>query len=179
MAENKQNHPQGQPQHRPQGPGRGGPGRGPGGRNLFVEKPKDFKGTIKKLFVYIKYKKGLFFILMFVMLLTTIASLLSPIIQKEVIDSLDKTNVDFGWDRAKQYLIYLIIVYSVTVILTYFQQLISARLSQEIVRKIRNDLFSKFVKLPIKFLDTHSHGDLMSRKMLKTLVIQYRNLLRH
>ena len=163
MAENKQNHPQGQPQNRPQGPGRPGGGRGPGGRHLFVEKPKDFKGTIKKLFVYIKYKKGLFFILMFVMLLTTIAGLLSPIIQKEVIDSLDKTNIDFGWDRAKQFLMYLVIVYSITVFLTYFQQLISARLSQEIVRKIRNDLFSKFVKLPIKFLDTHSHGDLMSR----------------
>ena len=158
MAENKHNnnHP-----NRPQGRGPGGPGRGP--RNLFVEKPKDLKGTLKKLMKYIKYKKGLFSILMFIMLLTTIAGLLSPIIQKEVIDSLDKTNVDFSWDRAKQYLVYLVIVYSLTVILTYFQQLISARLSQEIVRKIRNDLFSKFVKLPIKFLDTHSHGDLMSR----------------
>ena len=148
-----------------QGPGRpgGGPGRGPGGRNLFVEKPKDFKGTIKKLFKYIKYKKGLFITLMVVMFLTTITGLLSPIIQKEVIDSLDKTNIDFGWDRALQYLMYLIIVYVITVVLSYFQQLISARLSQEIVKKIRNDLFSKFVKLPIKFLDTHSHGDLMSR----------------
>ena len=157
MADNKQqnNHP-----NRQQGPGRG-PGRGP--RNLFVEKPKDLKGTLKKLMVYIKYKKGLFFILMFIMLLTTIAGLLSPIIQKEVIDSLDKTNTDFSWDRAKQYLFYLVIVYAITVVLSYFQQLISARLSQEIVRKIRNDLFSKFVKLPIKFLDTHSHGDLMSR----------------
>ena len=43
----------------PQGPRPGGPGRGP--RNVFVEKPKDLKGTIKKLFVYIKYKKGLFY----------------------------------------------------------------------------------------------------------------------
>ena len=104
MAENKQqnNHP-----NRPHGPGRPGGGRGPG-RNLFVEKPKDLKGTLKKLMIYIKYKKGLFFILMFIMLLTTIASLLSPIIQKEVIDSLDKTNTDFSWDRAKQYLIYLL-----------------------------------------------------------------------
>ena len=142
------------------GPGRG-PGRGP--RNLFVEKPKDLKGTLKKLMVYIKYKKGLFISLMFIMFLSTVAGLLSPIIQKEVIDSLDKTNIDFSWDRALQYLLYLIIVYVITIVLSYLQQLISARLSQEIVKKIRNDLFSKFVKLPIKFLDTHSHGDLMSR----------------
>lgn len=164
MAEVKKNsHPnQSGPGRGPGGPGRG-PGRGPGGRNLFVEKPKDFKGTIKKLFKYIKYKKGLFISLMIIMFFTTVLSLLSPIVQKEVIDSLDKTNINFGWDRALQYLSYLVIVYVVTVLLSYFQQLISARLSQEIVKKIRNDLFSKFVKLPIKFLDTHSHGDLMSR----------------
>ena len=53
------------------GPGRGpgGPGRGP--RNVFVEKPKDLKGTLKKLMVYIKYKKGLFISLMFIMFLST------------------------------------------------------------------------------------------------------------
>lgn len=145
----------------PMGPGRG-PGRGP--RNVFVEKPQDLKGTIKKLFIYIKYKKGLFILLMLIMLLSTITSLISPIIQKYVIDSLDVTNTElYGWENAKMYIFYLIIVYAITVILSYFQQLISSRLSQEIVKKIRNDLFSKFVKLPIKFLDTHSHGDLMSR----------------
>lgn len=139
----------------------GGPGRGP--RNVFVEKPKDFKGTIKKLFIYIKYKKGLFILLMIIMLLSTVTALLSPIIQKNVIDALTKTSENFSWDRAKEYILYLVIVYSCTILLSYFQSLVSARLSQEIVRKIRNDLFSKFVKLPIKFLDTHSHGDLMSR----------------
>ena len=126
-----------------QAPQFGRPGRGP--RNIYVEKPKNLKATLKKLMIYIGYKKALFITLMLIMLITTILNLLSPIIQKEVIDSLDKTNVDFGWNRAKQYLIYLVIVYAITVILTYFQQLVSARLSQEIVRKISNDLFSKFV----------------------------------
>ena len=77
MAEVKKNsHPnQPGPGRGPGGPGRG-PGRGPGGRNLFVEKPKDFKGTIKKLFKYIKYKKGLFISLMIIMFFTTVLSLL-------------------------------------------------------------------------------------------------------
>mgnify|MGYP003317635683 CR=1 FL=1 len=56
---NKQNN---QRQNKPQG----GPGRGP--RNLFVEKPKDLKGTFKKLFKYINYIKGLFISLMIIML---------------------------------------------------------------------------------------------------------------
>ena len=139
----------------------GGPGRGP--RNIYVEKPKDFKGTFKKLFVYINYKKVIFYSLIVIMLFTTITNLLSPVIQKNVLDSLDIESKNFGWDNALKYIIILGILYLFNVLLSYFQQRLSARLSQETVRKIRNDLFSKFVRLPIKFLDTHSHGDLMSR----------------
>lgn len=151
---NKQNN---QRQNKPQG----GPGRGP--RNLFVEKPKDLKGTFKKLFKYINYKKGLFISLMIIMLFTTILNLLNPIIQKRILDNLDTVKGNINWDIALQYICILAGIYISNILLSFFQQLISSRLSQETVRKIRNDLFAKFVKLPIKFLDTHSHGDLMSR----------------
>ena len=140
----------------------GGPGRHHG--RVFVEKPKDFKGTIGKIFRYINYNKGLFIILMVIMLLSTLGNLLSPVLQQKILDSLDRNNTDlFGWDNTKKYIILLISVYGLVIILSYFQQLVSAKLSHETVRKMRNDLFKKFVKLPIKFLDTHSHGDLMSR----------------
>ena len=43
------------------------------------------------------------------------------------------------------------------------QNLISARLSQNIVRRMREELFGKIVDLPVQYLDTHSHGDVMSR----------------
>lgn len=43
------------------------------------------------------------------------------------------------------------------------QGLISAHLSQRIVRRMRQELFGKLVDLPIRYLDTHSHGDVMSR----------------
>lgn len=43
------------------------------------------------------------------------------------------------------------------------QGLISARLSQRIVKRMRQELFGKIVDLPIRYLDTHSHGDVMSR----------------
>ena len=143
-----------------------GPGGGPGRHHsrVFVEKPKDFKGTIGKIFRYINYNKGLFIILMVIMLLSTLGSLLSPVLQQKILDSLDRNNTDlFGWENTKKYIILLISVYGLVIVLSYFQQLVSAKLSHETVRKMRNDLFKKFVKLPIKFLDTHSHGDLMSR----------------
>ncbi|MCI9544575.1 MAG: ABC transporter ATP-binding protein [Acutalibacter muris] len=44
-----------------------------------------------------------------------------------------------------------------------FQGLVSAKLSQRIVKRMREELFSKLMDLPVKYLDTHSHGDVMSR----------------
>lgn len=136
------------------------PGRRP---NMVVEKPKDLLGTIKKLFKYINYKKILLISLIIVMLVSTLCSLSSPIIQKYILDSLDIKSINFSWKRAFTLIIVLAFIYILTSLLNFLQQRIQAKLSQEMVRKMRNDLFSKFVKLPIKFLDTHSHGDLMSR----------------
>ena len=52
------------------------------------------------------------------------------------------------------------LLYSVCQLL---QGLLSARLSQRIVRRMRAELFGKLVDLPIRYMDTHSHGDVMSR----------------
>ena len=166
MAENKN-------MSRPsQAPQMGRPGMGGGHRrgphNIYVEKPKNLKGTLKKLMVYVGYKKTLFISLMIIMLVTTVLNLLSPVIQKEIIDvlspvSLKEIGKEGAWAIALKFTIILGISYVTVSLLSYFRSRISARLSHETVRKIRSDLFDKFVKLPIKFLDTHSHGDLMSR----------------
>ena len=150
----------------PQAPQFGRPGRGP--RNVYVEKPKNLKATLKKLMVYVGYKKTLFISLMLIMFFTTILNLLSPIIQKVIIDALSPTSLkeigkEAAWDIAFKFTVILGISYITVTLLSYFRSRISAKLSHETVRKIRSDLFEKFVKLPIKFLDTHSHGDLMSR----------------
>lgn len=54
-------------------------------------------------------------------------------------------------------------VYIASSLLTYLQGLFSAKLSQQTVRVMRGDLFEKIVHLPIRYLDTHPHGDIMSR----------------
>ena len=163
-------------QRRPSENRRIGPGpRGPRGM-MPVEKPKDIKSSFKRLIKYIGYNKGLFFALLFASILATILSLLAPVIQSEIINNL--TNIQTSpfydengfridlskvFDGTLQLLLALAIVYICTSLLSYFQSRFSAKLSQKTVFKLRNDLFGKFVKLPIKFLDTHSHGDLMSR----------------
>lgn len=138
-----------------------------GGRHGYrpVEKPKNFKGTVKKLTKYIGYSKLLFVALFVVVLITTVLSLLAPVVQKNAINdlwSIQEIGAD-GFKNAIKWIIILAIVYGVNCIVALFRNLISGKLSQRTVHKLRSDLFAKFVKLPIKFIDTHSHGDLMSR----------------
>ena len=160
----------------PMGPGGRKPG-GPHGAMLTMEKPKDAKNTLKKLIGYIGRGRNiffspfwlenryLFFALIGVMLIITLLNLAAPSIQQIAIDCITltkkKTSVDFG--ALGKTLIGLGAVYLLSSVFTYMQGIFSAKLSQYTVKTMRKDLFSSLVRLPIKYLDTHSHGDIMSR----------------
>lgn len=162
---------------------RGGPGGRPGGPHgamLMMEKPKDTWGTLKKLIAYIGKSKYIFLGLLAIMIITTLLNLAGPALQQRAIDSvttytaeeaaqiIEKNpnanpllKVDF--DTLAKTLLLMAAVYLISAILSYFQGIYSAKLSQSTVRSLRQDLFTKLEKLPVKFLDTHRHGDIMSR----------------
>lgn len=149
----------------PMGP-KGGPGPGgPHGARINAEKPKNAGQTLKKLLKYIGNSKYLFFGLIAVMLVITVLNLAAPMIQQIAIDCItfteERLNVDIP-DLITS-LIVLAAVYLLTSLFTYLQGLFSAKLSQFTVKTMRHDLFGNLVRLPIKYFDTHRHGDLMSR----------------
>ena len=140
----------------------GGPPRGPGGgRNKHgFQKPKNLKGTLAKLMRYLAdYKKWL--VLVAVMLVissvcTVVGSyLLKPLINDYILPG------DFpGLARM---LMLMGLMYLTGAGCSYGYARIMVRVSQTAVAKIREDLFEKMQELPLKFFDTHTHGDLMSR----------------
>ncbi len=142
----------------------GRPGRGPG-PVMSVEKAKDKKGTLKKLLKYIGTSKYLFLGLVAVMTVITVLNLLAPAIQQKAIDliTITEERVSVDWEKFVQTLILLAVTYVISSAFSYFQGFFSAKLSTATVRKLRDDLFKKLVKLPIKYTDTHNHGDIMSR----------------
>ncbi len=146
------------------GPPMGRPGRGPG-PVMHVEKAKNTKGTLKKLISYIGSSKYLFISLAVVMIVITVLNLVAPALQQKAIDLITLTEDRLTVDRPEFFrtLIILLITYGISSMFTYFQGLFSAKLSTATVRKLRYDLFAKLVKLPIKYTDTHNHGDIMSR----------------
>ncbi|MGN0622617.1 MAG: ABC transporter ATP-binding protein [Oscillospiraceae bacterium] len=141
-----------------------GPG-GPHGARITVEKPKNGKATLKKLIKYIGKSRYLFFSLIVVMLIITGLNLAAPSIQQVAIDCITVTEdkLGVGFSKLLQALIGLGAVYAAQSLFTYLQGLFSAKLSQYTVKTMRHDLFENLVRLPIKYFDTHRHGDLMSR----------------
>lgn len=143
------------------------PGGGPRGRVMIVEKPKNMKNTIKRLVKYIGTNKKLFFSLLLMVLIVTVLNLIGPYLQGGAIDSItldrEKAKFDIDYTKMISMLIWMLVVYILTSIFSYFQGIMSAYLSQNTVRIMRKDLFDHIVKLPIKYTDTHAHGDIMSR----------------
>lgn len=140
---------------------------GPMGARMMKEKPKDVKKTLKRLVGYIGASKYLFFSLLAMVIITTLFNLVGPYLQGIAIDSItiDVANGKFDIDYKLMIysLIAVFIIYLLYSLFSYFQGILSARLSQNTVKKMRDDLFKHIVRLPIKYTDTHAHGDIMSR----------------
>ncbi|MCI8442054.1 MAG: ABC transporter ATP-binding protein [Provencibacterium sp.] len=137
------------------GPGR----RGPGGRGMPVEKPMDGKKTVTKLLRYFQQERTSVLVLILIVSAGVICSVYAPRLQSRAIDEITAR----AFDKLTPILLTMIALYLLYAVGTLFQSLLSARLSQRLVRRMREELFDRIVNLPIRYLDTHAHGDIMSR----------------
>lgn len=134
-------------------------GRRPGSRNMTVEKPQNGKKTLKRLMGYFVSEKKMLFLLMLAVVVVVACSVYAPKLQSNAIDAIAGRQ----WDKLSPILIVMVIIYIIHSICTYMQSKLSAVLSQNIVSRMRKDLFLNIVNLPIRYLDANSHGDIMSR----------------
>ena len=134
-------------------------GRRPGNRNMTVEKPQDGKKTLKRLLGYFVAEKKMLIMLMLAVVVVVVCSVYVPRLQSNAIDAITQGE----WKSLTPILITMVIVYIIHSLCTFLQSKLSAILSQNIVARMRKDLFSCIVNLPIKYLDMNSHGDIMSR----------------
>lgn len=141
----------------PQRPG-GGPPHG-----MFREKGekvKDFNGTVKRLLGYLKGKRMVFLSVFLLCFVTTVISIVGTRINGYSIDNF----ISNGDMKGLAFIcIVLLGIYAVGIVSTYMQNIIMVRLSQNVSANIRKQLFEALQKLPLKYFDTHSSGDLMSR----------------
>ena len=128
-------------------------------RFVEVEHAKNAGAALKRLVTYFAKEKTLVAGMLAIVLAGTLCGVYAPSLQSSAIDMIagEKTG-----DLAKTVVVMLVayLIYSASQLL---QGLLSARISQRLVKRMRGELFGKIVDLPIRYLDTHSHGDVMSR----------------
>ena len=132
------------------------------------EKPKDAKKTVKRLWGYLKQSKTLLItsiILVIVCAIIDMASIyvLAPIIDDYIVPMVQNQGAN-EYVAGLLKMIGLFMGLSIgSVICSYISSKIMISVSQNTVMTMRNELVEKIQKLPIKYFDTHPHGELMSR----------------
>ena len=137
----------------------------PGGMTPPTEKrtPKDTRKIIKRLSEYVFTWKKQCVILIATILLTIACQLIIPILVQQAINALIyRTDSSFVRDLTG-IIIALVIVFIANSIIEYIKNISAMKLSENLSRKLRHDLFERIVHAPLSYLDTHSYGDMMSR----------------
>ncbi|KEH84942.1 MULTISPECIES: ABC transporter ATP-binding protein [Clostridium] len=147
-------------------------GRSPMGAGFIGEKPKNFKKTLKRVMRYLNPYKFRISIIFLMAILSTVFTILSPKIIGKITNKIFEglilkfkrvpgAAIDF--DYILKFIIILIGLYVISSIFSYIQQYIMAGVAQSTVRKMRSDADEKLALLPIKFYDSHTNGEILSR----------------
>ena len=120
------------------------------------------KGTLKRILKYAKpYRSSLVFAMIFA-LLYVVLNLTAPVLVGYAIDNIaDKNNVDFN--EVAQLLLMVGVTVLACAVFQWLMGLCINTVSYGTVRDMRKDIFKKFNTVPLKYIDGHPHGDLISR----------------
>ncbi len=124
-----------------------------------VEHAENVGTTLRRILTYFVRERRMVCLMLGIVLCGTLCGVYAPSLQSRAIDIIAGAR---GGSLVRT-LARMLAVYLVYSGCQLFQGLISAQLSQRLVRRMREELFGKIVDLPIRYLDTHSHGDVMSR----------------
>ncbi|MGN0171822.1 MAG: ABC transporter ATP-binding protein [Acutalibacteraceae bacterium] len=124
-----------------------------------VEHADNIGKTLKRIAVYFAREKVTVACMLAVVVFGTLCGIYAPSLQSNAIDIIAGERIG----NLVHTLILMLTVYLLYSACSLLQGLLCAKLSQSVVKRMREELFGKLVDLPIRYLDTHSHGDVMSR----------------
>ena len=124
-----------------------------------IQHAENISTTLKRIITYFTHEKAMVIAMLIVVIFGTLCGVYAPSLQSNAIDIIAGTKAT----SLLQTLILMLSTYLLYSGSQLLQNLLSAKLSQRIVQRMREELFGKIIDLPIRYLDTHSHGDIMSR----------------
>ncbi|WP_307311550.1 ABC transporter ATP-binding protein [Neobacillus driksii] len=134
---------------------------GKGGRG---EKPKDFKNTMRKLISYCKVYLPAIIIALILAMAGAVFNIIGPDLLSEITDIITEgmmSSIDL--DAVVNVATLLAFLYGLGFLFNYFQGFIMATVTQRVSKNLRSDLSTKINRLPLKYFDSTSTGDVLSR----------------
>ncbi len=150
-------------------------GGGPGGHGpmgmMKGEKPRDFKGTFRKLFQYLGSYRLSFLVVMLFAVGSTIFAIVGPKILGQATTKLFEgvigmttgsgTGIDFAY--IGRILLITLGLYLLSALFSFIQGWIMANIAMDITYRFRRDIAAKINRMPLKYFDGTSHGEVLSR----------------
>jgi ATP-binding cassette subfamily B protein len=146
-------------------------GRGPmGGFGMPVQKAKDFKGTLHRLSGYLRPHQTGLAVVIGAGVISTLFSVIGPkllgkattkVFEGYLARAAGRGGIDFAYVGSM--LTWLAILYVVSATFLYLQQYLMSSIAQNTVFALRRDVEAKFSRLPLKFFDSRTHGEILSR----------------
>ncbi|CEP81370.1 ABC transporter ATP-binding protein [Paraclostridium sordellii] len=137
---------------------------------ISTQKAKDFKGTLKRLILYLKTYKSSIILVIIAAILSSIFSIVSPkilgqattkIFEGVMLKAKGQGGIDFAF--IYKILIVLVLLYVISSIFNYMQQYIIVSVAQKTVYDMRQDIYNKLNRLPLNYFDTHTYGEVLSK----------------
>ena len=144
------------PMHR----GPGGPGRG----IAPTEKSKDFKKAMTDLIKYCKPFLAFIMIAIILASASSICAIIGPNFLKNITNEITKGLMGtINLEKIKGISLFLVFIYALSLIFGYVQAFIMVTVTNRFTKKLRKDISEKINKLPLRYFDKHSYGDILSR----------------
>ena len=126
------------------------------------EKPKDAKGTLRRIFQYIMSYRVAVAVLLLCTFASNIGNLLGPTFAGKAIGAaVGKGQVDF--DTVAYYARCMLIAYLLSNLMSFLVNQAMMRIGRRIANKMRRDVFAKLMALPVSYFDRNQAGDIISR----------------
>ncbi|HBE9639905.1 TPA: ABC transporter ATP-binding protein [Clostridioides difficile] len=147
-------------------------GRGPMGKSMGAgQKANDFKGTMRKLIAYLsKFKISIILVIVFAIGSASFSIVGPKILGKAttkifegLVSKVSGGNVGIDFNAIGKILIFLLFLYLISALFSFIQGFIMSGISQKVSYNLRKEISAKLDRLPMKYFDTKTHGEILSR----------------
>ena len=128
-----------------------------------TDKPRNTKQVLKRLWNYMFHYKWMLTLAVVLTIVSNLFALLGPLLSGYAIDAIQPGKGLVIFQKVFYYAAWMVVFYVISSALSYVLSILMIRFSQKIVRRMREDLFTKLVDLPVGYFDRHQAGDIISR----------------